>query len=690
MSTKVKKEIDELRQEIWEHAKRYYVDNQPTISDYEYDLLFRKLQDLEKKHPQYVTSDSPSQRVAPVESTPFKRTSHKLPMLSIENSYSLDEIRDFAKRIARNTSISSSKTAFVVEPKIDGVAISLWYENGVLVKALTRGDGVVGEDVTNNARTIRSLPLKLLGTAPKFLEVRGEIYLSHKAFEKINRERAAAGENIFANPRNAAAGTLKMLDNKVVQHRQLDFFAHSLGEYTDLNYTHHYDTLQSFKKLGLPVNEHCKLAKNLEQVIELCEKWVQKKQKLEYDIDGLVIKVDRIDLQKQLATTSRAPRWAVAYKFEHEQAITKLKDVIVQVGRGGTLTPVAILDPVQLAGTVVKRASLHNYEDIARKDVRIGDMVTIVKAGEIIPQVLGCDPSQRQGNEQIISPPTACPSCNGDVKKDSGGVYLRCTNKNCSEGFKAQLKFFASRQGMDISGLGEKIIAQLVDKKMVTSTADLYSLRKEDLLLLERMGEKSAQKLIDNIENSKKAPLPKLIFSLGIRHVGTKASKILAKKYQGIEALACASREDLEGINEIGPVMAESIYEYFHSEQGQNNIKALRDAGIEMQQEQPTITTQVTSSPFKDKNIVLTGSLAKYTRGELQKKLEEIGAVVRSSVSKNTDYVIAGENAGSKLQKANDLGVTVISESELETMLHETVTTKHESLQTNTTQQTFF
>lgn len=690
MSTKVKKEIDELRQEIWEHAKRYYVDNQPTISDYEYDLLFRKLQDLEKKHPQYVTSDSPSQRVAPVESTPFKRTSHKLPMLSIENSYSLDEIRDFAKRISRNTSISSSKIAFVVEPKIDGVAISLWYENGVLVKALTRGDGVVGEDVTNNARTIRSLPLKLLGTAPKFLEVRGEIYLSHKAFEKINRERAAAGENIFANPRNAAAGTLKMLDNKVVQHRQLDFFAHSLGEYTDLNYTHHYDTLQSFKKLGLPVNEHCKLAKNLEQVIELCEKWVQKKQKLEYDIDGLVIKVDRIDLQKQLATTSRAPRWAVAYKFEHEQAVTKLQDVIVQVGRGGTLTPVAVLDPVQLAGTIVKRASLHNYEDIARKDVRIGDMVTIVKAGEIIPQVLGCDPSQRQGNEQIISPPTACPSCNGDVKKDSGGVYLRCTNKSCSEGFKAQLKFFASRQGMDISGLGEKIIAQLVDKKMVMSTADLYSLRKEDLLLLERMGEKSAQKLIDNIENSKKAPLPKLIFSLGIRHVGTKASKILAKKYQGIEALACASREDLEEINEIGPVMAESIYEYFHSEQGKNNIKALRDAGIEMQQEQPTITTQVTSSPFKDKNIVLTGSLTKYTRGELQKKLEEIGAVVRSSVSKNTDYVIAGENAGSKLQKANDLGVAVISESELETMLHETVTTKHENLQTNTTQQTFF
>ncbi|WP_372370929.1 NAD-dependent DNA ligase LigA [Candidatus Uabimicrobium sp. HlEnr_7] len=671
MSANIKKEIDELRKEIWRHAKLYYVDSQPVISDYEYDLLFRKLQELEKESPQYITPDSPSQRVALIENTPFKRTSHRLPMLSIDNSYSLDEIRDFAQRVSRNISVNTSQISFVVEPKIDGVAISLWYEKGVLVKALTRGDGIVGEDVTNNARTIRSLPLKLLGSAPDFLEVRGEIYLGHKAFSKINKERASGGENIFANPRNAAAGTLKMLDSKVVRHRQLDFFAHSLGEYTNLDFEHHYETLNSFKELGLPVNEHCQHADNLEQVVDLCQNWVDKKQKLEYDIDGLVIKVNRIDLQQRLATTSRAPRWAIAYKFEHEQAITKLLDVIVQVGRGGTLTPVAILDPVQLAGTVVKRASLHNYEDVARKDVRIGDYVTIVKAGEIIPQVLGSDVERRTGTETIISAPEMCPSCSGEVKRDDGGVYLRCINDQCAQGFKAQLKFFASRKGMDISGLGEKIISQLVDKKMVASFSDLYALRKDDLLLLERMGEKSAQKLIDNIENSKNVSLPKLIFSLGIRHVGTKASKILAKTYNSIDTLMTVSIESLQDIDEIGPVMAESVYEYLRSEQGQNNIKALCSAGVKMEQIEEDTATSIPELPsqFKGKNMVLTGSLVNYTRSELQKKLEDLGAVVRSSVSRNTDYVVAGENAGSKLTKANDLGIAVISEKELEVML---------------------
>lgn len=669
MSKKIQKSIEILKKEIWEHAKLYHVHNAPVISDYEYDQLYIKLKNLEELYPQYITTDSPTQRVAPIENTAFERISHLLPMLSIDNSYSMGEIRDFGKRISRHLSQTIKNVDFVVEPKIDGVAISLWYENGVLVRALTRGDGSVGEDVTKNARTIRSIPLKLIGSPASFLEVRGEVYLSHKVFASINKQRISAGENPFANPRNAAAGTLKMLNTVSVAKRRLDFFAHSLGKYTNLDLTHHCKTLDVFRKFGLPVNEHVKKAKDLNTVISFCEDWEEKKYKLAYDIDGLVIKVNSMKLQKQLATTSRAPRWAIAYKFNNEEVSTILKDIVVQVGRGGTLTPVAILEPVELAGTIVKRASLHNYEHIERKDVRIGDTVTIIKAGEIIPQVLGSDVSKRTGDEIVIEAPKSCPSCKGEVKKD--GVYLRCVADFCFEGLKAQMKFFASRQGMDISGLGEKIIAQLVDRKMLREFSDLFKLRKEDLMLLDRMGDKSAQKLILKIDESKKTLLPKVIFALGIPHVGAKASKILAKTFADIDSLMLAEMETLENIEEIGPVVAESVFLYFTGEVGRKIILSLREAGVKMSM--PKIVSEFSGidSVFKGKNIVLTGTLMKYKRVELQKKLEDLGAFIRSSVSKKTDYVVAGENAGSKLEKAIKLEVEVISESKLDEMMSE-------------------
>ncbi len=664
--SEIKQKIEELRDKIWYHSRKYHLESNPEISDFEYDKLFEKLQDLEEKYPEQITEDSPTQRVAPIPLSEFTRQEHKVPMLSIENTYSTEELQEFDERVKRLLK-KTEPIEYLVEPKIDGAAISIWYENGKLSQALTRGDGRWGELVTQNVRTIQSLPLKLLSDQAQIsslLEVRGEIYLSHKEFQRINEMRCASGEATFANPRNSAAGTLKLLDPSIVSERKLDFLAHSLGYAEGLSAQTQEEVLKTFSKYGIPVNPNGIKAPSIEVVIKTCQEWEEKRNSLPYDIDGMVVKVNRMDWQAQMGSTSRAPRWAVAYKFTQEEVMTRLREIHVQVGKGGTLTPVAILDPVHLAGTVVKRASLHNYDDIKRKGIYQGDWVTITKAGEIIPQVLRAHPEKRTGEEIAILEPTTCPACHSEVKKDDNGVYLRCTNQECAGGFKARLKFFASRQGMEIQGLGEKLIEQLVDTGLVTDFVDLYKLTFDDLENLERMGKKSAHNFIENIKQSKKKSADKVIFALGIRHVGRRAATIFAQNFSTMEDFCQASIDELEDIDEIGPVMALSVFDFFHSGPGMNIIEGLKEAGVEMEMLLPT-TREEGSHFFSEKSVVLTGTLTHFTREELKEKLEALGTEVKSSISKNTDYLIAGEKAGSKLKKAQSLSITIIEEDEL-------------------------
>ena len=667
MAADIERQIIELREEIWYHSRKYYVESTPEISDYEFDRLFQKLKDLESLHPELITPDSPTQRVAPEPASEFERHAHKIPMLSIENSYSKEEILEFEERLHRFLK-SKISIEYIVEPKIDGVAISLYYENGQLIRGLTRGNGKVGEDVTQNIRTIRSLPLKLLGDKfPQQFEMRGEVYLSRREFQKINEDRKASGETEFANPRNAAAGTLKLLDSKVVSKRNLNVFIHSIGFMDGIAFTSHEEALEKFKTFGLPVNPHCKKAKSIAEVVQICQDWEGKQHNLDYDIDGMVIKVNDVALREKLGSTSRAPRWIIAYKFAPEEAQTRLKDLVVQVGKGGTLTPVAILDPVFLAGTTVGRASLHNYEDIERKDIRVGDIVTILKAGEIIPQVLKSHPEMRKGDEKKITPPTICPACKSEVKKDTG-AYYRCSNKECQAGFKSKLTFFASRQCMEIKGLGKKLVHQLVDNNLVSNFADLYRLTFDDLISLERMGKKSAEKLLVAIEESKNRELARVICALNISQVGQHIAEILANEFPNLKDLADISPEKLAEIQEIGPIVAQEIYDFFHSDYGKNTIGGLEEVGVRMKQE--VVEKKENKDSFwSGKIVVMTGTLENYARSELKKLLQEQGARVTSSVSKQTDVVIIGEKAGSKLKKAEDLGIRLMYEDELKKTL---------------------
>ena len=675
MNPEIEKRVVCLRETIWHHAKKYYVEASPEISDYEYDRLFADLLALEKEYPELVTQDSPTQRVAPESLSGFVKYPHKIPMLSIDNCYSLKDVEEFPQKIQRFLKMDR-EVEYVVDPKIDGIAISLWYEKGILVRALTRGDGKMGEVVTSNIRTIRNVPLKLIGQEiPNTLEVRGEVYLLRKEFEKINQERKEKGDALFANPRNAAAGTIKILDPAIVSKRNLSFFAHSLG-YHELPVSTHKEAIALFEKWGLPVNPHTKHIKNIEELIKMCKEWEGKQRALPYDIDGLVIKVDNLELREKLGTTSHSPRWVLAYKFVPDHAITKLKDVVVQVGKGGTLTPVAILEAVSLAGTTVKRASLHNYENIERKDIRIGDMVKIAKGGEIIPQVLEVQVESRTGEEKIVSLPSQCPICNGEVKKDDQGAYFRCLNAECSGGLKAKLKFFISRKAMDIKGMGEMWIEQLVEEGLVSNLSDIYFLEKEDLLELERAGEKSVSNWLKGIEESKTRDLSRLLCALGIRHVGERVADILNKNFESIEKLMQADEESLQSIDEIGPSIAQSIYSFFHSESGQKLVASLQKAGINMKSYQYEKAKKATSEKkeqnfWQDKIVVITGTLTHFTRDEIKKIIEEKGARVTESVSKKTSCLIAGENAGSKIIKARELGIFILEEQKLLEILEE-------------------
>ena len=665
MAEDIKKRIERLRKEIRKHDHLYYVLNQPEITDRQYDKLFAELKALEQANPQFITADSPTQRVSEQPLEGFAAVRHAVPMLSMDNTYNADELRAFDERVRKQLAAASGKQGedydYVVELKIDGVAISLRYEKGQLVTAATRGDGEVGDDVTANVRTIKSIPLVLLGggQSPGVLEVRGEVYMPTTAFAELNRLRTEAGEPAFANPRNATAGSLKLLDAKITAARNLAFFAYSIGELSEPLAEEHWQTLQRCRKFGLPVNPNIKKAKDINEVMNICFGWSEKRDSLDYQIDGMVIKVNRFGQRDILGATGRAPRWCISYKFPAEQAETIVESIDVQVGKSGILTPVANLAPVQLSGTTVKRASLHNFDELNRLDVRQGDTVLIEKAGEIIPQVVEVKGNLRPAGTVPFKIPKKCPNCSSPVAKDENGVYIRCVNPNCLGQLKERLKYFAGRGQMDIENLGDALIEQLVETGLVKDFADLYKLQKEDLVKLERMGEKSAENVIKAIEKSKRQPLARLIAGLGIRHVGGQSAQILAEYFGSLDAVLTADEETLEAIDQIGPTMAESVYEYFRNEKKRAVIDELLAAGVKPKQPKTKRTDKLAG-----KTIVVTGALENFSRQQAEYAIRRAGGKTSSSVSKKTDFVLAGENAGSKLDKAQKLGVKVINEKQ--------------------------
>ena len=666
MAKDVKRLIEQLRAEIRGHDYLYYVLNQPEISDRQYDKLFTELKELEEANPQLITADSPTQRVSERPLEGFESVRHAVPMLSMDNTYNPEELKAFDERLRKQ--LGSRDYNYVVELKIDGVAIGLRYERGELVTAATRGDGEVGDDVTANVRTIKAVPLVLLGDGdiPNVLEVRGEVYMPTTAFVELNKLRAEAGEPAFANPRNAAAGSLKLLDARITAARNLSFFAYATGEMSEPLADNHYQTLQKFKKLGLPVNPHIKEARDIDEVTKICLSWGDKRLKLDYHIDGMVIKVNRFDQQDMLGATGRAPRWCISYKFPAEQAETKVESIDVQVGKSGILTPVANLSPVQLAGTTVKRASLHNFDELRRLDVRCGDTVVIEKAGEIIPQVVEVKKQLRPPGAVPFKVPKKCPNCGSHVAKDEDGVYIRCLNPNCLGQLKERLRYFAGRDQMDIENLGVALIEQLVETGLVKNFADLYKLQVSDLIELERMAEKSAGNVIGAIEKSKTQPLWRLVAALGIRHIGGQSAQILAEQFGSLEALMTANQQTLEKIDQIGPKMAESVYEYFRSPRNHAIIDELLAAGVKPGRLK---ARRRETGKLAGKTVVVTGTLEKFTRQQIEQAIKQAGAKAASSVSKKTDFVLAGKEPGSKLDKALKLGVEVINEKQFLEML---------------------
>ena len=666
MTRDTKKQIEQLRDEIRRHDYLYYVLNQPAISDRRYDELLAELKALEQANPQLITADSPTQRVSEQPLDGFATVRHAVPMLSMDNTYNADELRAFDERIAKL--LGGRDYDYVVELKIDGLAISLRYERGLFVTAATRGNGQVGDDVTANVRTIKAVSLRLLEAdkIPAVLEVRGEVYMPTSSFVELNRLRVEAGEAPFANPRNAAAGSLKLLDARITAARNLSFFAYATGEVSEPLAENHYQSLRRFKELGLPVNPNINKAKDIDEVIKICSGWSEKRSALDYQIDGMVIKVNRFDQRDMLGATGRAPRWCISYKFAAEQAETVVESIDVQVGKSGTLTPVANLTPVLLAGTTVKRASLHNFDQVNRLDVRAGDTVVIEKAGEIIPQVVEVKKERRPPHTVPFKPPEKCPNCGGDVKKDEDGVFLRCVNPHCLGRLKERLRYFAGRGQMDIEHLGEALIDQLVEAGLVSNIADIYKLTKEDLVELERMADKSAQNVIDSIEASKTRPLWRLIAGLGIRHIGVQTAQDLAEHFGSLDALKNASQTELDAVEQIGEKVAQSVYEFFHNERNIAVIEELLSAGVK-----PQLPRKAKAKgKLAGKTIVVTGTLENLSRQQAEQAIRQAGAKASGSVSKKTDYVLAGENPGTKLDKARTLGVEIIDEKQFMKMIN--------------------
>lgn len=656
--------VEELRQKIDEHNYRYHVLDDPKISDAEFDALVRQLQAIEQQYPDLITADSPTQRVGGQPREGFAAVAHRVPMLSLDNALNIGDLRDFVRR-ARNL-VPEADMEFVVELKVDGLAVSLQYEEGVFVRGATRGDGETGEDITHNLRTVKSIPLRL--REPVTLEARGEVYMSRSSFLTLNEEREGQGLPLFANPRNAAAGSLRQLDPKVAAARNLDIVTYGLGYSPDLRPASHFEALTSLKNLGLRINPHIAVLRELEDVVSYCESWREKRYELPFDIDGLVIKINNLELQEQLGTTAKSPRWAIAYKFPAEQAVTKVLGITVQVGRIGTLTPIAELAPVKLAGTVVKRASLHNEDILREKDVRVGDHVVIQKAGDIIPEVVEVVKAKRTGDEEPFVMPDVCPACASAVRRLPGEVALRCFNLACPVQVLERIVHFASRAAMDIEGMGPAVAGQLLEAGLIGDAADIYGLhhKKAELLALERKADKSVENLLAAIENSKKQPLARLLYALGIRFVGERTARLLAEHFLSLDALMSAGREELEAVPEVGPKITESIVEFFAQDETKQFVEKLRNSGVSLIQERK----QPGNTLLNGKTFVLTGTLPTYSREEAARLIEEAGGKVAGSVSKKTDYVVAGEKAGSKLEKARALGIPVIDEQALRDMIN--------------------
>ena len=661
----IKERLEKLRNEIRRHDRLYYQEAQPEISDRDYDRLIEELQKLEAEHPELVTPDSPTQRVGgePIEG--FRTVRHRAPMISIDNSYSAADLREFDKRVRKG--LGGESVTYVVEPKIDGVAISLTYEEGRFTVGVTRGDGVQGDDVTHNLKTIYELPL-VLPEKLRLFEARGEVYMERAELARINREAEKRGQKAYANPRNLTAGTLKLLDPRQAKQRRLRLFAYALVGHPDIHTQQ--EALELLRRDGFPVNPHIHTFDSIDALVDYCEEWGKKRSELPYETDGLVIKVNDFEQCRRLGATSKAPRWAIAYKFAAEQAVTRLLDIQLQVGKLGTLTPVAHLEPVRLAGTTVSRASLHNADFITQKDIRVGDTVVVEKAGEIIPYVVRSEPAARTGSEKVFEWPKRCPFCDSPVERDKKGAFYRCTGGNkCVGQTKNVLRAYARRSAMDIEGLGEKIIDQLVDADLVGRIPDLYRLTMDQLLELERMGEKSAQNLLDGIEASKQRGLSHLLAGLAIPHVGDSVAHLLATEFGSADALAKASVEQLSAVEGIGPIMAEAIHHYFHSDVGRKTIDELRELGMKLTQDAPPRKGKAGGADLTGKSIVVTGTLAKYSREEIEGLIRALGGKAAGSVSKSTAYVVAGERAGSKLEKAKMLGVPVLTEKDFDKLI---------------------
>lgn len=658
--TSPKDKVTQLREIIRHHEHRYYVLDDPEISDAEFDRLQRELKELESQHPELVTPDSPTQRVGGKPAEGFPAVEHASPMLSLDNAYSETELLDLDRRVRQ---FSETGAHYVCELKIDGLSLSLIYEDGLLAKGVTRGDGTRGEDVTINVKTIRSLPLRLLdgaGRKHRRIEVRGEVFLPLSSFNAVNAEREENGEPRFANPRNAAAGTLRTLNPEVVASRKLDLFVYQCFADGQIPCPRHSETLHWLKQAGFKVNPHWKRCSSIEEVVAYCREWGEKRDGLSYEIDGVVVKVDSIQLQQDMGATSKFPRWAVAYKFAARQATTQVKNILVQVGRTGALTPVADLEPVELAGSTISRATLHNEDEVRRLDLKIGDWVLIEKGGDVIPKVVKVLESRRPADARDFAMPGHCPVCSGEVYRPEGEAVWRCANVSCPAKLKESLLHFSARKAMKIEGLGEALVDQLVDRGLVKDPADLYALSLETLMQLERMGKKSSLNLLAQIEESKRNDLSRVIFGLGIRHVGERTAQILAQHFGSMEALSQASQESLENVFEVGPVVAESIYHFFAQPENLAVIDKLRAAGVNFSAKAAARRT----GELQGKQFVLTGKLPTLSREQASALIEQHGGRVTASVSQRTDFVLAGDDAGSKLDKARSLGITVIDEPE--------------------------
>ncbi|HKK26052.1 MAG TPA: NAD-dependent DNA ligase LigA [Gracilimonas sp.] len=662
--SEAKDRVEELRELLNKANEAYYQEALPFISDKEFDEKLNELQKLENDFDLH-DPESPTKRVGGDVSSDFKTVQHPVPLLSLDNTYNEEEINDFDGRVRKI--LGHDNYNYMVELKFDGASIRLRYENGKFVLGATRGDGQQGDDITNNLKTIQDIPLKLNGDAPSVAEIRGEAYMEREAFARLNERREEEGLNVFANPRNSTAGSLKMQDPKAVAQRPIRFFAFDMileNEYESLT---QYKKAEQLQKFGFPVSEHYRLCSKIEEVHSIISEWDELRHKLPYETDGVVIKVNQSHLRDQLGTTSKFPRWAIAYKFKAEQATTTINDITLQVGRLGTITPVAELEAVELAGTTVKRASLHNEDEIQRKDIRINDTVVVEKAGEIIPQVISVVNPDRDDREPPFKFPDKCPACDSELIKYEDEVAWRCVNPTCPPQVRIRIEHFASRDAMDIEGLGESVVDQLVSAGLIKTYADLYELNKDQIIQLDRMASKSAKNLINAIEESKEQPFERVIYALGIRFVGKTVAKDLAKAFKTMNGLRSQTKEDLEAVDSIGPRIAESVVSFFQNEKNQQIVNKLEKHGLQFEKEEE----ELASSVFEGKKFVLTGSLPTYTRKEATDLIEKHGGKTASSVSRNTDYVLAGESAGSKLDKANKLGVPVLDESQFREMIGE-------------------